>query len=310
MSSIHKKFNDFVNESNTFNQSEYLKWKRKNVTLRGIRQDVNTENGGSAMLGAGLYTAHLGNKQLAKQYGNVYFVVNARPKNPILFNNLNEWEIWFYNKLVFNYSKKKGLEYPDKRDFYANTTIEKELLAMGYDGVEIRGREVVNFTPDMDKIRYFKTEQEVKYYYESNIDTIKRDSMMDELKLFKKKMVDKYGDDLEHNCGRVSTALSKHLSKIGISNEVIWGMYKDASLEYVPNTTEWIDNDEDFDEDEFWNEYETTKENGKSLNYAHIWVETKDGYIVDLTADQFHPDEKDKYYIIYTKDRSHYLKHQ
>lgn len=57
------------------------------------------------MLGRGLYTASLSNKQLAKQYGDVYFVVNVIPKKPKVFNTLNDYEIWFYNNLVYNYSK-------------------------------------------------------------------------------------------------------------------------------------------------------------------------------------------------------------
>ncbi|TXG80918.1 MAG: hypothetical protein E6R13_07325, partial [Spirochaetes bacterium] len=62
--------------------SDYLSWKRKNVTLRGMK-DTSVENGVSGMLGKGLYTAPLSNKALAKQYGDVYFVVGAIPKNPI-----------------------------------------------------------------------------------------------------------------------------------------------------------------------------------------------------------------------------------
>lgn len=59
------------------------------------------------------------------QYGHIYFVVNAIPKNPKVFNSLNEWEIWFGNKLIYNYSKLKGKDYPDRRDFNENTTIEE-----------------------------------------------------------------------------------------------------------------------------------------------------------------------------------------
>lgn len=42
------KLNNILNE--ILNDKDYLKWKRKNVTLRGIK-NVGEENNGSAMLG-------------------------------------------------------------------------------------------------------------------------------------------------------------------------------------------------------------------------------------------------------------------
>lgn len=156
---------NFKNES-VFNQAAYLKWKRKNVSLRG-EQVKGEYNGAGAMLGNGLYTAALSNKVLAKGYGQVYFVVNAIPKKPLIFNTLNDWQIYFYNKLVFNYSKAKGKEFPDKRDFNANTTIEDEIQKMGYDGIIITGREYVNYKPE--NIIYFNNEIELKNYYENYI---------------------------------------------------------------------------------------------------------------------------------------------
>ena len=68
------------------NDPGYLSWKRKNVTIRGVKE-VGEENNAGAMLGRGLYTAFLSNKGLAKEYGTVYFVLNAIPKNPKVFNN-------------------------------------------------------------------------------------------------------------------------------------------------------------------------------------------------------------------------------
>lgn len=146
--------------------ADYLKWKRKNVSYRGMKE-VGEENGGSAILGDGLYTATLSNKSMAKGYGNVYFVVNAIPKNPKIFNTLNDWEIWFYNTLVFKFSKEKGKDFPDKRDFLSSTTIEDEIQKLGYDGVIIKGREMVNYKPE--NVLFFKTEDEVKNYYLYNV---------------------------------------------------------------------------------------------------------------------------------------------
>jgi 8-oxo-dGTP pyrophosphatase MutT (NUDIX family) len=159
-----------LNESEPMNVTEandpgYLSWKRKNVTIRGVKE-VGEENNAGAMLGRGLYTAFLSNKSLAKEYGTVYFVLNAIPKNPKVFNTLNEWEIWFYNTLVNAYSKEKGKNFPDRRDFDANTTIEDEMQKMGFDGIIIKGREMVNFNPP-DNVIYFKNEHQLINYYET-----------------------------------------------------------------------------------------------------------------------------------------------
>ena len=159
-----------ITETQYNNLTDFLKWKRKNVTIRGVKS-LGDENNGGAMLGRGLYTAFLSNKQLSKKYGTVYFVVNAIPKNPKIFNTLNDWEIWFYNKVVFEYSKKNGNDFPDIRDFNKKTTIEKELMKMGYDGVIIKGREMVNFNPP-ENVMYFKNENELKDYYNYNIKKI------------------------------------------------------------------------------------------------------------------------------------------
>lgn len=159
--------NDFYLESNnvneTFDQKAYLKWKRQNVTIRGMKE-IGQMNGGMAVLGSGLYTAPLSNKSLTKCYGTTHFVLNAIPKNPKTFNTLNDWEIWFYNTLVFNYSKALGKTFPDKRDFNAKTTIETEIQKMGYDGVLIKGREMVCYKPE--NVMYFSNERQLQDYYE------------------------------------------------------------------------------------------------------------------------------------------------
>jgi hypothetical protein len=167
-----KPFSDYkaeVIDSNIYkileNNSDYLMWKRKNVSLRGINPDTTSEigNGRGAMLGVGLYTTFLSNKSMAKIYGTVYFVVGAIPNNPLVFKTLNEWEIWF-QMLVRNYCKENGEEL-NRSYFNANTSIEKEVMTLGYDGIIIKGREMVNFTP-ADNITYFKTERELRNYYD------------------------------------------------------------------------------------------------------------------------------------------------
>jgi tRNA nucleotidyltransferase/poly(A) polymerase len=140
---------------------DYKSWKRKNVTLRGVSNGPGEHNGvGSITLGDGLYTASLGNKDMAKKYGSVYFVLNARPKNPLVFNNTNESEIWLQQNIYFK-------KYKNMIEFNKHTTIEDEIQKLGYDGIEIKGREMVNYKPE--NVKYFKTENELIDYYEKNI---------------------------------------------------------------------------------------------------------------------------------------------
>lgn len=143
---------------NSYNHKEYLKWKRKNVTFRGTNDTTKPNGPGEGLLGAGLYTAALSNKSMCKQYGDeIYYVVNAIPKNPKKFRNLNEWEIWMQGNLLKPYNY-------DKNAFKAVTSVKDEMLKLGYDGVIIIGREIVNYTPP-DSVRYFRNEAGVIDYY-------------------------------------------------------------------------------------------------------------------------------------------------
>jgi len=152
---------DNLLESST--HKDYLKWKRKNVTLRGVNNGINNPNGGSSSLGKGLYTAVLSYKQLARQYGEVYFVVNAIPKNPKIFSSYNEFEIFLQNLIMkLGYTRYEG-QWPDEARFYKETSIEKEIMKLGYDGIILKGREMVNYTPE--DIRYFKDERDLQNYY-------------------------------------------------------------------------------------------------------------------------------------------------
>lgn len=149
---------EYLNE----NVENYSKWKRKNVTLRGIKE-MGKPNEMYGSFGNGLYTVPLSNKAMAKQYGDVYFVVNAIPKNPKIVDSLNNAEI-LRQELVNDYCKKHNKNY-DIRFFEANTTMEDEMLNLGYDGLIIKGREMVNYSPS--DIKYFKTENELQRYYEA-----------------------------------------------------------------------------------------------------------------------------------------------
>lgn len=146
-----------------FDEIGYKNWKRKNVTLRGMKS-VGNDNGVYGSLGNGLYTVPLSNKSMAKQYGTVYFVVNAIPSKPKIFDGLNSWEI-FRHKLKQDALGMDSSEM-DVRDFETKGfTIEEEMMKLGYDGAIIKGREMVNYKPK--DILYFKTENELRSYYDT-----------------------------------------------------------------------------------------------------------------------------------------------
>jgi len=149
---------EYLNE----NLEEFSKWKRKNVTLRGVKE-LGKSNEVYGSFGNGLYTVPLSNKSMAKEYGEVYFVVNAIPKTPKIVDSLNNAELLRQN-LVNDFCKKNGVPYSVKY-FNDNTTMENEMLNIGYDGLIIKGREMVNYSPK--DIKYFKTENELKRYYET-----------------------------------------------------------------------------------------------------------------------------------------------
>lgn len=153
-----------LNENNNF-ETQYRKWKRDNVTYRGISTDsVDGENGGMAMLGQGLYSVPASNKKMARTYGKLAMLVNAKPKNPKVCNTLNEWEIWFQRNVVFPISKAKGKDYPDARDV---NSISEEMMKLGYDGVIIKGREMVNYKPE--NVRYYYNERQLEIHFEDNV---------------------------------------------------------------------------------------------------------------------------------------------
>lgn len=146
--------------------ADYLKWKRKNVTLRGIKDRLANDNGGAARFGSGLYSAALSNRRMAKEYGEVFYLVNAIPKHPKIVTDANQAEIFLQN-VVNNYCKKHNQNYnPDF--FNKNTTISEEMINLGYDGLIVKGREMVNYTLP-DNVLYFRTEYELENYYNTVI---------------------------------------------------------------------------------------------------------------------------------------------
>lgn len=153
-------FSEYLNE----NRSEYLAWKRKNVTLRGVKE-LGKANDVYGSFGKGLYTVPLGNKSMAKEYGKVYFVVGGMPKNPKIVQDLNVAEIFRY-KLMDDFCKSHDVETNEKY-FYANTSIEDEMIKLGFDGLIIKGREMVNYKPE--DIKYFSDEYQLENYYDNTV---------------------------------------------------------------------------------------------------------------------------------------------
>ena len=128
---------------------QYLAWKRKNVTVRGIADNRNEDNNGLARFGQGLYTAALSNISMARKYGKLYYVVNAIPKTPKIFNDTNLAEIWLQGNI-------------------RGDSISKEMLEMGYDGLIVKGREMVNYAPP-DDVLYFENERGLEMYYDNQV---------------------------------------------------------------------------------------------------------------------------------------------
>lgn len=153
---------------------DFLRWKRQNVTIRGVRE-LGSENNAGAQFGDGLYTAFLSNRDMARKYGDVYFVVNAKPKTPKVVNNTNDAEIFFQN-IVNKWCKERGLKY-DPRAFHEETDYKTEMLKMGYDGLVIKGREMVNYNPP-DNVLYFKNERELEDYYNKNSSFLNEQTFM------------------------------------------------------------------------------------------------------------------------------------
>ena len=162
------KKNEFIKaKTNSLNtHKKYLAWKRKNVTLRGVKK-LGEPNKIWGSFGRGLYTAALSNKAMAKQYGKVYFVVNNNPKNPKIAKTLNRAEL-IRQDLIEAFCNKHGEKY--NIDFFEqHTSIESEMLKLGYDGLIIPGREMVNYTPP-NNILYFENEEDLKNYYLRSIE--------------------------------------------------------------------------------------------------------------------------------------------
>ena len=149
-----------------FDKKEFSKWKRKYVTYRGVVNDPydTPENNRGAMLGKGLYTTK--DKSSAKEYGTVYFVLGGVPQNPVVAHTLMDWENWLDNNFYTKFPNEKG-ETGFRAFDHQGKELHEELMNLGYDGVVIKGREMVHYNPE--DVRYFFNSRQLEQYYETLI---------------------------------------------------------------------------------------------------------------------------------------------
>lgn len=149
-----------------FNKNAYSTWKRRNITYRGMINEPyeNPENGGGAMLGRGLYTTK--DKSMARKYGTLWYVLGGIPSKPLKVDTLNAWEVWTYRNLyepVADENDQVGIKNFNK----LGLTFEGEIMKLGYDGIIIKGREMVHFNPS--DVRYFRNERDAQEYFYYNV---------------------------------------------------------------------------------------------------------------------------------------------
>ena len=91
-------------------------------------------------------------------------------------------------------------------------------------------------------------------------------------------------------CSSVSEELTQFLISNGVLDaERINGFYLDASDDYEPNMDYW-------DQEDIW-KYNEDIEYGDIPPANHWWVQAQ-GMIIDVTADQFHPNEESDYRVV------------
>lgn len=121
--------------------------------------------------------------------------------------------------------------------------------------------------------------------FENNI---KKSLYKDVLKFRKKE--EKYYDwkydktCFKNTCQSISKELTNYLKKLNYNVKRVGGYY------YPP--------------EKWFKKYNEPYEDGK---WKHWWVEVNNKYIVDITADQFHPNKEEDYRIVITnKNNSNY----
>ena len=128
-----------------------------------------------------------------------------------------------------------------------------------------------------------------------------------ELEIFRKKEEEnnEWVDDktcFKGTCQDITKYLEKYLKELGYDVYRTGGYYYDTDYEYYPDMSDW-----DWEDKEKYLIYrEKNDGSANGLPHKHWWVEINN-YIIDLTEDQFHPGEEDKYRIgIYKKPNINY----
>jgi len=96
----------------------------------------------------------------------------------------------------------------------------------------------------------------------------------------------------KNTCSTVTDILAKELKKNGIYSYRAHGLYYGAPDDYEPDMDDWTGEEVD--------EYFDSKGYGEPFGFNHWWVVADNKWLVDITADQFHPDEPEQYRIVIT----------
>lgn len=137
-----------------------------------------------------------------------------------------------------------------------------------------------------------------------------RNNKLSKIKKIAKKMrheLEKYHDWKNNKscfsgkCHNISQTLVNELKKEGIYSYRQMGEYAGANESYTPNMSDW----KQWEKDEY---SEMRASDGESMTYSHWWVVADNKFILDITADQFHPDSPNDYRIVITTiDDEHYV---
>lgn len=96
-------------------------------------------------------------------------------------------------------------------------------------------------------------------------------------------------------CHNVSQELVDKLKQEGIYAYRVNGLYYGASDEYEPDMSDWT-NEERLE----YNDATEYGEFNSGYGFNHWWVVAENKWIIDITADQFHPNESEQYRIVIT----------
>lgn len=93
----------------------------------------------------------------------------------------------------------------------------------------------------------------------------------------------------KNTCTMYADELTNFLSEKGYNAVAVCGYYTNVQDEYEPDHWDWKVNQSIIDK------FQRT---GKMPNLTHCWVEVDGKFIVDITADQFHPGNEDEYRVV------------